>query len=740
MSAHKHIASESMEVQNMPENNLRKSILLSSILTLIIFIIELITPQGVSESTLYVVVILTSLLSRNRRVVIIAIIVSTLLTIVGFFLSPESPEFWKSALNRSFAVFSFGVVGLIGINLLRIDKSLKESNQRYRNVLDTMLEGSHIIGFDWRYLYVNETGAKHGRQEQKTLLGKTMMEAYPGIENLSLFPALKNCMELREPASVETEFFYPDGTSGWFEFNVQPVEEGIFILTIEITARKQAEKAFQKLNFELEQRILERTVELKTTNEQLQDELSLRKQIEADLRQSETRYRALFEQSNDAVFILDFQAKHIMVNQHAAEMLGYSLDEIQHLSYTDLSAETQKSEQVMGRLLAGERIPIFERLFRKKNGEVFPVDINAELVRDDLGNPMHIQSVVRDITKRKQDEEAIRHQNKMLSDLHEITLDLLKQKNLHLLLNRIVELSTRFLDAEYCELMLIEGEVLIIQAVTENQKELLGERVQRKEAFLSWQAFDTKQPAILSDYSEWTHRREIYNSFSLHAVAGFPILDNEECIGVLAFGRSQSNYEFTEDQIQFGKLFASLTALILNNAQLRETLREQSIRDPLTGVFNRRYMEETFKQTLSRAARRNDPLSIIMLDIDYFKKYNDTFGHQAGDSLLVQVGLFLQLNIRAEDTACRYGGEEFILILPETKLMTAKERAEKICREVTQIKTEKPQSGITISFGVATYPQHGKTIHEIIHAADMALYRAKQNGRNRVEVAESISN
>src|SRR5262249_49357716 len=140
----------------------------------------------------------------------------------------------------------------------------------------------------------------------------------------------------------------------------------------------------------------------------------------------------------------------------------------------------------------------------------------------------------------------------------------------------------------------------------------------RKDALLSWQAFDTHEPAIVSDYATWPHRQSVYDEFSIHAVAAFPILNDSLCLGVLAVGRNTPNYEFSVDQIQFGRFFANLTALVLTNTQLREALHEQSIRDPLTGLFNRRYMEETLSRELSRATRQSCPLGIIMIDLDRF--------------------------------------------------------------------------------------------------------------------------
>lgn len=176
-----------------------------------------------------------------------------------------------------------------------------------------------------------------------------------------------------------------------------------------------------------------------------------------------------------------------------------------------------------------------------------------------------------------------------------------------------------------------------------------------------------------------------------------------------------------------------------DTVRLTETLRQQSIRDPLTGLFNRRFMEEALLRELLRAERLEQSLSVIMLDIDHFKRFNDTFGHDAGDLVLRQVGAFLHAHIRGADIACRYGGEEFILVLPGASLAAAQARADQL-RLVTRdlVLQYEGQSLGTFSFsiGVAGYPEHGRIYSALLRAADEALYRAKRAGRDRVVVAQ----
>ncbi len=182
-------------------------------------------------------------------------------------------------------------------------------------------------------------------------------------------------------------------------------------------------------------------------------------------------------------------------------------------------------------------------------------------------------------------------------------------------------------------------------------------------------------------------------------------------------------------------------SMALSNLKLQETLRIQSLRDPLTGLFNRRYLEASFEREIQRAERRKIPLSVLMLDIDHFKRFNDTFGHEAGDALLAHFGTVLGKVVRNEDVSCRYGGEEFTVLMPEADAQHAQTRAEEICAAVRAMELQHRNLSlgkITVSIGVATFDQHGRTPDELLRNADNALYMAKNRGRDRVVVAETL--
>ena len=213
-------------------------------------------------------------------------------------------------------------------------------------------------------------------------------------------------------------------------------------------------------------------------------------------------------------------------------------------------------------------------------------------------------------------------------------------------------------------------------------------------------------------------------------------------IGGIAYGNEQRR-RTTREQLRRGE-----KALLSANGELQQQLseihalqaqlREQASRDPLTGLYNRRYLDATLGRELARCERERQNLSLILIDIDYFKQINDRYGHQAGDEVIKKVASMLNQQARAADVACRYGGEEFLLLLPNMPRAIALERAEQWRSAVaeTTVLFQEFCLQATVSVGIAIYPDHGQSPEELIRCADVALYRAKSEGRNRVVLFE----
>ena len=231
-----------------------------------------------------------------------------------------------------------------------------------------------------------------------------------------------------------------------------------------------------------------------------------------------------------------------------------------------------------------------------------------------------------------------------------------------------------------------------------------------------------------------------------HALAEKPDIGHL-CIPMVAQGEMLGVLTLTCDHAISGEERTNILAateqvsMALANLKLQETLRTQSLRDPLTGLFNRRYLEASIEREVQRAERRELPLSVLMIDIDHFKRFNDTHGHEAGDTLLAQFGALLGRIVRSEDVSCRYGGEEFIVLMPETDLAQGIRRSEEICAAVRQLNVQHRNQAlgpITVSIGVACHGAHGRNPDELLRNADNALYLAKNSGRNQVMVGEIL--
>jgi diguanylate cyclase (GGDEF)-like protein len=187
-----------------------------------------------------------------------------------------------------------------------------------------------------------------------------------------------------------------------------------------------------------------------------------------------------------------------------------------------------------------------------------------------------------------------------------------------------------------------------------------------------------------------------------------------------------------------------LYTLWLNLVEIRKTestLRHQALRDPLTGLFNRRFLDAGLAQQIMRSRRSGEPASLLMLDIDHFKNYNDEYGHEAGDAVLRAIGQLLQTQVRGGDVACRFGGEEFVILMPDAPLESAKERGRQILEAIRGL--EIPHQGhllpsVTASLGVAGFPAHASDAEGILEAADNALYVAKRTGRDRMVISGDV--
>lgn len=213
-----------------------------------------------------------------------------------------------------------------------------------------------------------------------------------------------------------------------------------------------------------------------------------------------------------------------------------------------------------------------------------------------------------------------------------------------------------------------------------------------------------------------------------------PMLALGEALGVVTLNVSDAPV-FPSNVEQFAKTFADQIAFAIANLRLQETLRTRAVRDALTGLYNRRYMEEALARELLRASRNHGQVGVMMIDVDYFKRFNDTHGHAGGDALLQQFARLMQNVVREEDVVCRYGGEEFFVVLPDANADVLRSTAESLLEAARHLHVHldgEPLGAITVSAGIALSNERDTTVASLISAADRALYNAKFSGRDRV--------
>ncbi len=227
-------------------------------------------------------------------------------------------------------------------------------------------------------------------------------------------------------------------------------------------------------------------------------------------------------------------------------------------------------------------------------------------------------------------------------------------------------------------------------------------------------------------------------SLDIQVVA--PLMRNDNIVGLLCLGPNIKDEEYSQDSLEMISILTNMLAVALHNSQMYDRIKELSYKDGMTGLHNYRFFRMRMKEEIARARRENNNVSLLIADVDFFKNYNDTLGHPAGDDVLRQVSNILQRSVRDNDIVCRYGGEEFALILPGAGKEGAVALAERIRAKVESTpffrEDIQPNKKLTISIGIATFPEDAVTEEDLIFEADQALYHAKKAGRNRVIEAQ----
>ncbi len=468
----------------------------------------------------------------------------------------------------------------------------------------------------------------------------------------------------------------------------------------------------------------------------------------------EDSFAKIFSASPAALSITTVEeSRFVEVNEGFCRLTGYTRDELIGRTAMELNMwpTPEARDRFLDELHVTGTLRTVETSIRPKSGTLLSIVASFQLL--ELGSQSCILAALHDISDSRKMEEELRQANRRLSatvtELQQRTREITMLSEMANLLQSCVvpDEAYRVVSTHVEQLFPAESGALYIM-----------EPRQALELRASW-GDPWTGPVTFDPEDCWALRRGRVHSMEDHLTGlvcnhmgssipsrylCVPMVTKGETLGILHLqsrpGMSDPPGEFRTQQDQARQSLAIAVAehigLAVAGMRLHETLRVQSTRDPLTNLFNRRYMEESLDRELHRAARNQRFLSLLLMDGDGFKKVNDTLGHEAGDAVLRELARLLASNSRKEDIACRYGGDEFTLVIPEASIETACERAELIRKTVAELVTPNhPLGQVTLSFGIAGFPDHGDSREDLLRAADGALYRAKAEGGNRIVVA-----
>jgi len=467
---------------------------------------------------------------------------------------------------------------------------------------------------------------------------------------------------------------------------------------------------------------------------------------QVSLMNSEVRYRRLFETAKDGILLLDANTGRITdVNPFLQDMLGYPHDELIGKALWEIGAvkDIAASQDAMRQLQKKEYVRYENLPLETKAGEQIHVEFISNVYL--VNGARVIQCNVRDITSRKLAEDGMRAANdKLLASVVELQIRDEEMKSL-IGLNDLLQSCTTQAEAYQVvtvvatELFVGQSGCLAILSATEQHMEAVavwGDATAFKTTFSSedcWALRRGKLHEVSDPRVDLLCHHFVHQAHASYLCA--PLIVQTGTTGLLCLTAMPGKQRGSIIRQQLVVAAGETIKLSLYNLKLREDLREQAVLDPLTGLYNRRYLEENLKRELHRAQRGNVPLCVVMLDLDKLKPFNDTFGHDAGDALLRDLAHVLLDRLRKSDIACRYGGDEFVLVLPDSSLADTRQCMEQIRSLVRELKIRHAGAlldAMTISAGVAVTPEHGCTAAELLRAADAAMYAAKQAGGDRV--------
>ena len=482
--------------------------------------------------------------------------------------------------------------------------------------------------------------------------------------------------------------------------------------------------------------------------------------VEKSLRESEARGRAILDNAIDAIITIDMNGRIESCNRAASRIFGYGTNELVSMNVSELmpAGHSDRHDGYIRSYMQSGRGRIIgvgrELVACRKDGTEFPIELTVNDLK--LEGRQLFVGMLRDISESKANEAQ---RNRLTRELEDRIEELNRLNEENATLSGLGSYLQACVSKEEAYEVL-RAHIHVLFADESGALHMLGDGG-NAECVISWGGEKAALSTPIQKNDCWAMRRGVvhetigaraalrcrhYDGLGGRNHFCIPVMTQNGPIGLLTLhvpdkpqdGHTVASSEHTRSLLTG---IADRLGPTLSGIELRGRLHEDSIRDPLTKLYNRRLMDEGLRREMRRAKRSNTSVSVIMVDLDNFKSINDDHGHDVGDQVLVMLARHLTESVREEDIVYRFGGEEFVIVLPGADLDIARERAEDICRSIRskRLEAEKAVLRVTMSAGVATYPVHGETQEQLITQADKALYRAKQAGRDRVELAPIVA-
>ncbi|ABO49880.1 diguanylate cyclase/phosphodiesterase with PAS/PAC and GAF sensor(s) [Desulforamulus reducens MI-1] len=621
-------------------------------------------------------------------------------------------------------------------------ENLKQEEQGLKDYIDNLITLNAKLSTDGTVLLINETALRTFHMQPEEVVGKKLWDTPWWSYDADLHTQLKNAV--KQAATGQTIYYETinhlvSGKKIYIYFTLNPVlnknNEVIYLVAEgrDITKRKM-----------IEQDLISTNQELVAANEEL---ISIEEELRISNKEiylAHERLNNILESITDAFYAVNHQWEVTYVNTEAEKLLHKKrLDIIGKNIWQEFSEMVHtKFYHILHQVMSEQIYQQFEYFFQP-TGKWF--NIHAYPSSDGLSIYFH------DITEYKLVQEKMSLQNQYLSSLHETTLALMNRLNLDELLKAIVTRSAELSGTDHGFIFLIDNNnpsELVLRFGTGTYKQMVGIRLKPGEGMVGtvWQ---TGEPLIVKDYSSWPGKSSIFSHIKIHGGIALPLKSEGKINGILGIIYIEKNQNLESNNLSLLTGFAQLASIALDNANLyqaaqqelaerkriEEILRYLAYHDSLTELPNRTLFNDRLSMALNQAHRNKNKLAVMFLDLDHFKKVNDTLGHDIGDQLLKGIAQRFSKLLRKGDTIARIGGDEFTILLHN---ITRAENASIVADKIIDTLANPWIIGnhefhITTSIGIALYPDDGTDAESLLKNADAAMYQAKEMGRNNYQ-------